>query len=384
MCGIVGYVNMGKPHSKIEAIMTDLLVIDSVRGYDSTGIFMSGTDKENVRRSVLHKKQGTGAEFVVAEEWRRLRTLLPISDVMVGHNRWATVGHVTEENAHPFQAQHIMMVHNGTLHGHAKLAEGDFAVDSEYLCNYLAKDKTAQDIRDDVNGAYAIVWRDAKKNTINFFRNYQRPLVFAHCEGMLLFASEQYMLEFVASRHKIKVDKYEDLKAYEHVEINLGTKEVTTTETKSNFIPVTNTGTPGTRNGTSTGSKWHPCVRPPQPYKGDVINGTPASAIADLKVGERLTFMYMDHIGEATQDIGLILEGSLYQQHPEYNTAVVYGTISREILSNVLDRKLAISAVISEVVTYQDTIMVNVENVTSSCYSDPEFMHLERKSQYAH
>jgi hypothetical protein len=272
------------------------------------------------------------------------------------------VGHITEDNAHPFQSGHITMVHNGTLHNHEKLTREKYEVDSQGLCAFLVQDKTAQDIRDDVNGAYAMVWRDARKHTLNFFRNYARPLVFAHCDGFLLFASEQCMLEFVVARHKIKVEKYEELAAYTHVVIDMTTHERKDIET-------TYTITQGSNVIDNVHSNWK---RPAQPYKGIVHCDTPASAKAELKKGERLTFMYMDHIG-GTSDKDIVLEGCLYSDHPEYANTVVYANTTQAIINNIIERKLACVGYITDISHYNGNLMISMDSVAPSCYADPEF-----------
>ena len=90
MCGVIGYV--GRRAAK-ERLLRGLERLE-YRGYDSSGICLSGSD---------------GLESVKAVgklENLKLKTdgLPSESTVGIGHTRWATHGRVTEENAHPLTA----------------------------------------------------------------------------------------------------------------------------------------------------------------------------------------------------------------------------------------------------------------------------------------
>src|ERR1700690_2833473 len=110
MCGIVGYV--GK--KQVVPVILDGLRRLEYRGYDSAGIAVSGNGEGlQVRRAQgkLHN----------LENMIRLKPL--DGTYGIGHTRWATHGHPTEENAHPHRdcSGRIVVVHNGIVENYLSL-----------------------------------------------------------------------------------------------------------------------------------------------------------------------------------------------------------------------------------------------------------------------
>ncbi|MSE24831.1 hypothetical protein GKC32_10305, partial [Lactobacillus curvatus] len=59
--------------------------------------------------------------------------------VLMGHNRWATKGKINERNAHPFEHDHIIGAHNGTLRNQHLLPNHlDFEVDSDNIFHAMS------------------------------------------------------------------------------------------------------------------------------------------------------------------------------------------------------------------------------------------------------
>ncbi len=105
MCGIVGYV--GKRQA-VDVLLSGLRRLE-YRGYDSAGISLSlGSSLPLILKEVgsINKLEGLIA-----------RTDLPLSDVGIGHTRWATTGESSVRNAHPHVScdQRIAVVHNGIV-----------------------------------------------------------------------------------------------------------------------------------------------------------------------------------------------------------------------------------------------------------------------------
>ena len=110
MCGIIGYI--GKENAT--PLLLEGLRRESYRGYDSSGIVVFGSDTHYVRAVGKLEK----LEELVAQD--------PFSGTIgLGHNRWATHGGVTQENAHPHQdcRGNIFLVHNGIIENYAALKE---------------------------------------------------------------------------------------------------------------------------------------------------------------------------------------------------------------------------------------------------------------------
>jgi glutamine---fructose-6-phosphate transaminase (isomerizing) len=108
MCGIIGYVG---PEKASPLILEGLKKL-SYRGYDSSGLVV--LDKE----AVLTKAVGQ-----ITELEKKMGDIS--GGCGIGHNRWATHGEVTEENAHPHTdcQQRIFLVHNGIIENYKILKE---------------------------------------------------------------------------------------------------------------------------------------------------------------------------------------------------------------------------------------------------------------------
>ncbi len=111
MCGIIGYI--GKEEAL--PILIDGLNKESYRGYDSSGVVVFGKDTIHYARAIgkLENLEGKIKDRGIE------------GNIGLGHNRWATHGNVTEENAHPHAdcKQNIFVVHNGIIENYQILKE---------------------------------------------------------------------------------------------------------------------------------------------------------------------------------------------------------------------------------------------------------------------
>ena len=201
MCGIV--VAAGQLAYKQEKSFQTLLILDAIRGIDSTGIASIG---RQALPPVVIKQPGnpydlletTGAEKI----FRRA------NNVLIGHNRFATQGNVNKKNAHPFEFDNLVGVHNGTLTNKYQLPNGiDYAVDSQALYACMSE-KGVRATLDIIQGAWSLVWFDYDKKTLNFLRNQERPMFMAYDKksNALYAASEKWMLHIATSRHDVEID----------------------------------------------------------------------------------------------------------------------------------------------------------------------------------
>ena len=120
MCGIIGYI--GK-ESALPLIIEGLRR-ESYRGYDSSGVVVFdslqsvGQVKSYYVRSIGKLEK---LEEKIAEQ--------PFFGTMgLGHNRWATHGNVTQENAHPHAdcKENIFVTHNGIIENYQVLKESPY------------------------------------------------------------------------------------------------------------------------------------------------------------------------------------------------------------------------------------------------------------------
>ncbi len=187
--------------AKYDKVFKTLLILDSLRGEDSTGaLFVS-------------KFQGTttvakqlGDPFCLFNDKKFDTAFRTVNRLMLGHNRYATSGGVSRATAHPFEMDNIIGVHNGTLINKRNLLDSDdFRVDSENLYHHIDK-LGLDDALQKMEGAWALVWWNKKEETLNFLRNKERPLYLCRAkDGAAIFwASEKWMLEIALSREGIK------------------------------------------------------------------------------------------------------------------------------------------------------------------------------------
>lgn len=199
MCGIVGVA--GDITAKEKKIFTELLIIDSLRGIDSTGMISVGSDLETVK---YYKDIGDPFQFIYDERFDDAMKGQP--KVLIGHNRFATSGNPnSSKNAHPFDFDNVIGVHNGTLKGQHRLPDfRKFEVDSENIYHSFNKDGVEKTVPK-LEGAYALVWWDKVNKNLNILRNEQRPLFLAFnpTHRCMFWASEHDMLRLVFKRNNI-------------------------------------------------------------------------------------------------------------------------------------------------------------------------------------
>lgn len=202
MCGIVGVA--GNLFAREELTMKRLLLLDSLRGMDSTGIAVVkyGGLKVDVAKRASHC-------FNLFDTKSFSDAVSGSTLAFIGHNRSATSGARDKDvNAHPFQVGHITGVHNGTLEDKDKgmledLVGEKFNVDSEALFAAIAKLGVKEVIpklqkgRDSFKGAWSLVWWNSQDRTLNFLRNDHRPLWYCYSEDFkqIFWASEFWMLD---------------------------------------------------------------------------------------------------------------------------------------------------------------------------------------------
>lgn len=204
ICGIVGV--FGEVTAKHEKAFKELLIIDQLRGKDSTGVL--SVKRHNINQVTIAKQVGGPDELM--NDKRFDNCFMGQINVLIGHNRWKTKGDVTRKNAHPFEFDEVAGVHNGTLQNQWKLEDGNsFQVDSEALYNHINK-KGARDALKTAQGAIALAWYNKVHGTVNLYRNKERTLYMVHTKDAktVFFASEGWMLEGVLDRNGIEMNDF--------------------------------------------------------------------------------------------------------------------------------------------------------------------------------
>lgn len=203
MCGIVGVISLrsnGFMYNDVD-LFEELLVLDTLRGLDSTGAFSVDS-----QRNVNSVKIASHPHHLFAcDEWKSWRGRAnSIGRILIGHNRKATKGSVNSDNAHPFHVNNIMLVHNGSLREDHKKSYKDVDVDSHALAHAFAE-KGAENVLPNIDGAFALVWWDIEKERLFAVRNDERPLALVRTDELLVIASEPWMAHALLARKGKKV-----------------------------------------------------------------------------------------------------------------------------------------------------------------------------------
>lgn len=193
MCGIVGVA--GKLLAKHEGIFADLLTICQLRGRHATGVVAVKTNND----VEFVKETGTPERILDSKEYDRKITA-GLNKVLIGHCRHATIGRHVRDNAHPFNYENVIGVHNGTLRDWRTKPihpTTDIEVDSDWLyatINEFGVEETIRELHE--QGAWALSYWNKTTHSLNFIRNKERPLFFAWNEAkdVMWWASEAWML----------------------------------------------------------------------------------------------------------------------------------------------------------------------------------------------
>ncbi|AUX83648.1 L-glutamine-D-fructose-6-phosphate aminotransferase [Pseudomonas phage NV1] len=211
MCGLVGFYSSTIASDDELQLFKGLLLVDQIRGMHATGVAKVRTRDNFVG---IHKKASDAVDFLAAEDTKEFFAK-ERGNIYIGHNRYATMGNKAQDNnAHPFQHEHITLAHNGGVdHWALDLLEGqddaNVEVDSHMVTMTIAKHGIKKAVEEHLSGAFSLVWWDSKERSLNFIRNNDRPLYMAVLNnGNLMWASEKGMLDVYFNRSSAKAPKY--------------------------------------------------------------------------------------------------------------------------------------------------------------------------------
>jgi glucosamine--fructose-6-phosphate aminotransferase (isomerizing) len=190
VCGIVGFVGSARAATHVLEGLRRL----EYRGYDSAGIATVHGGQIHVRR-----RRGKLAMLagLLGEE--------PLcGSIAIGHTRWATHGRPSDENAHPHQADDIVLVHNGIIENFLELraeivAQGrklQSETDTEIIAHLIAL-AAGDDLQTRVRGAlqrlrgaYALVVLSTRQPDTLVVAKNASPLILGVAEHSTLVASD--------------------------------------------------------------------------------------------------------------------------------------------------------------------------------------------------
>lgn len=233
MCGLVFVGGKSSLSMSDMNIFEQFLQCDTYRGDHSTGVCAIYKPYNGEGFVKMGKAAVDGFDFVKTQLFEDITRHKATSSVgsayatypkaAFGHNRYATIGAVNAENAHPFNVGHITLAHNGTLNAgwKSKLPDGHlFTVDSHCVANAMAVlgvDRLIQLL----DGAFTLIWHNSEDKTLNIIRNAERPFhLWETTMGDWFGCSEEKMGDWLLTRGKVP------RKFKRHFELEVGVQYV--------------------------------------------------------------------------------------------------------------------------------------------------------------
>lgn len=212
MCGLTGMAGNGIISQDLK-VLKDMLYVSSLRGIDSTGLMIANTHKPKDSQSYGIVKEAIPSPQFIEKHSKRGGVLSSpgLANLFMGHCRWATVGDTTEKNAHPFETNKLVGMHNGTLIDWEYAWDPHGRTDSEMMFEDMSKQGILPILGNlSDHSAYAITVYDKKSRKLYLARNTERTLSigFNRDAGVMYWASEFYMMCMAAERNNVKIDGF--------------------------------------------------------------------------------------------------------------------------------------------------------------------------------
>lgn len=211
MCGIVGMMGPGISVNDWDVI-DQLTYVSGLRGQHSTGVAQgyASVSKHYPTEFLIQKDVMSPANFMRYhrhhEQGNKKIMREVFNNFFMVHTRAATRGSINIENAHPFEFDNIIGMHNGTLVDE-KYQHGE-KTDSELLLKDINERGIIPVLKElDPHSAYALVIFDKNTGRMSFIRNALRPLslCFNDNRGVMYWASEEWMLRDILARNGERV-----------------------------------------------------------------------------------------------------------------------------------------------------------------------------------
>ena len=260
MCGIFGILNTSNNINIYKTIINGLIQLQN-RGYDSSGI------------SILKDGEFETYKYASTNEITSINKLLSlnldsdkysdkdsdkdsnktISNIGIGHNRWATHGAKNDINAHPHISNNkqFILVHNGIIENYQSLKEflikNGFSfysqTDTEVIVNLISYYSEKFNILDsikktinDLEGTYGIIiMNNLEPNKIYCVRNGSPLLVGNNGESVIITSEQSAFCNLINTYITLNNDDICIIEKTDNNIININTSNVYI-EKKVNFI----------------------------------------------------------------------------------------------------------------------------------------------------
>lgn len=209
MCGLVGMAGAGVTTKDLK-MLQDMAYVAGLRGSDSTGVLQGNTVYRKVDY-IIEKMDSDISYFTwyqAKAKGGNTRIFDSVTDnFFMVHLRHATRGGITKDNAHPFEKETFIGMHNGTLFDQ-RYSSG-VKTDSELLFEDIDArgiKPVLSELKDNSN-AYALVLFNKETEEISIVKNGERSLYCAFNKDRAVFywASEAWMITAIAGRLGIEV-----------------------------------------------------------------------------------------------------------------------------------------------------------------------------------
>lgn len=231
MCGIWGALTKGSSFSstEVDKILPQLLMAGNLRGIDGAGMFSIHKDLT----TKVSRKSGNSFHLYFDKQFEEHKKSIWANGIgYFGHNRAATKGEIKDKNTHPFETDHLVLIHNGTVTAGLSDYKNHHDVDSAGLAHAI-EDMGMLEVSKKVSMAYALIWFDKRDQTLHFCRNYERPLHILETSTAFFFVSEPLMMQWILERNNEKITRVVTVDTLKEYVINLKTDEMATIELKT-------------------------------------------------------------------------------------------------------------------------------------------------------
>jgi glucosamine 6-phosphate synthetase-like amidotransferase/phosphosugar isomerase protein len=188
MCGLYGFI--GKPTKLTRKMLRELAVLNESRGTDSAGIAIIYKNKYHLYKKAV--KSSIFWDKIKPEKFIGIdKNREPL--IVIGHDRQATTGIISDKNAHPFQIGTVIMAHNGIISNFDELQalyKTKYEVDSQMIGYLLATIENKRSVfENELEGWFTVPWVDLTEPDTLHIVKHDAPLAFGVGKEGIYFTS---------------------------------------------------------------------------------------------------------------------------------------------------------------------------------------------------